>query len=116
MINTIQGMTAPQLTGIQNRPQAQQDAAVCHTQQDEQDTVQQTGYSGESRCSPLNKQKGAVLYQTIEAMKDAEDNINMPDVKYPGCSPLRPMMRDSSTDSRREQNLPPSALSADLDE
>lgn len=116
MINAIQGMTVPELTGTQLRAQAQQNTAACHTQQDEQETVQQTGYSGESRSPPLSKQKGAVLYQTVEAMKDAEDDINMPDVKYLGCSPLRPMMRDNSTDSRRERNLPSSILSAESDD
>lgn len=113
MINAIQGMTVPQLTGTQHRAQAQQDTAVCHTQPREQDTAQQTGYGGESRSLSLNRQKGAMLYQTVEAMKDAEDDINMPDVKYLGCSPLRPMMRDNSTDSRRERNQPQSARSAD---
>lgn len=116
MINTIQGMTIPELTGIQRRAQVQQNTAFCHTPQDEQDTAQQMGYSGESRSPPLSKQKGAVLYQTVEAMKNAEDDINILDVEYLGCSPLRPMMRDNSTDSRRERNLSPSALSADSDE
>ncbi|WP_413492669.1 hypothetical protein [Morganella psychrotolerans] len=116
MINAIQGMTVPQLTGTQPREEAQQNTVLCHTQQDEQDTAQQTGYGGESRSPSLNKHKGAVLYQTVEAMKETEDDINMLDVEYLGCSPLRPMMRDNSTDSRRERNLPPSALSADIDE
>ncbi|HCM62879.1 MAG TPA: hypothetical protein DIT05_10100 [Morganella sp. (in: Bacteria)] len=116
MINAIQGMTVPQLTGTQRRAQAQQNSAACHTQPREQDTELQAGYSGDSRSPSLNKHKGAVLYQTIEAMKETEDDINMPDVKYLGCSPLRPMMRDNSTDSRRERNLPSSTLSAESDD
>lgn len=116
MINAIQGMTALPLTGTQCRVQAQQGTAFYHTPQNEQDTAQQTGYSGESRSPSLNKQKGAVLYQTIEAMKETEDDINILDVEYLGCSPLRPMMRNNSIDLRRERNLPQSARSADDDE
>lgn len=73
---------------------------------DEQTEIQQQGWQGESRSPQLRTQQGPVLYQTIEAMKEAEDDINIQDIKFLGCAPLRPVIRDNQNDSRRERTAP----------
>lgn len=101
MISTIHGMNDLLYTTAPRKIPAK--APFCR---DEQTEIQQQGWQGESRSPQVRTQKGPVLYQTIEAMKEAEDDINIQDIEFPGCAPLRPMIRDSQNDSRRERTTP----------
>ncbi|MGJ3351195.1 hypothetical protein [Morganella morganii] len=104
MISTIHGMNDLLCTAVTLKAPAER--PVCRIQDDEQTEIQQEGWQGESRSPQVRTQKGPVLYQTIEAMKEAEDDINIQDIQFPGCAPLRPMIRDSQNDSRRERTAP----------
>ncbi|MBW5408625.1 hypothetical protein ACISK3_17690 [Morganella morganii] len=101
MISTIHGMNDLLYTTAPRQTPAKEPSC-----RDEQTEIQQQGWQGESRSPQIRTQKGPVLYQTIEAMKDAEDDINIQDIEFPGCAPLRPLIRDSQTDSRRERPTP----------
>lgn len=101
MISTIHGMNDLLYTTEPRKVPAK--APFCR---DEQTEIQQEGWLGESRSPQVRIQKGPALYQTIEAMKDAEDDINIQDIKFLSCTPLRPMVRDSQNDSRRERTAP----------
>lgn len=101
MISTLQGMNDLLYTTAPRNIPAK--APFCR---DEQTEIQQQGRQGESRSTQVRTQKGPVLYQTIEAMKDAEDDINIQDIEFLSCTPLRPMVRDSQNDSRRERTAP----------
>lgn len=98
MITIIQGMNDLLYTAAPRQTPAGE--PLCP---DEQTEIQQQGWQGESRNPQIRTQKGPVLYQTIEAMKDAEDDINIQDIEFPGCAPLRPVIRDNQTSSRRER-------------
>ncbi|RUT64512.1 hypothetical protein CKG00_15160 (plasmid) [Morganella morganii] len=102
MISTIQGMNDLLYTAVPPR-KIPAGEPLCR---DEQTEIQQQGWQGESRSPQIRTQKDPVLYQTIEAMKEAEDDINIQDIQFPGCAPLRPMVRDSQADSRRERAAP----------
>lgn len=104
MISTIHGMNDLLCTAVTLKAPAER--PVCRIQDDEQTEIQQEGWQGESRSPQVRTQKGPVLYQTIEAMKDAEDDINIQDIEFLSCTPLRPMVRDSQNDSRRERTTP----------
>lgn len=101
MISTIHGMHDLLYTTEPRKVPAK--TPFCR---DEQTEIQQEGWQGESRSPQVRIQKGPALYQTIEAMKDAEDDINIQDIKFLSCTPLRPMVRDSQNDSRRERTAP----------
>lgn len=101
MISIIQGMNDLLYTTAPRQTPAKK--PFCS---DEQTEIQQQGWQGESRSPQIRTQKGPVLYQTIEAMKEAEDDINIQDIEFLGCTPLRPMIRDSQADLRRERVAP----------
>lgn len=101
MISTIYGTNDLLYTTAPRKIPAK--APFCR---DEQTEIQQQGWQGESRNPQVRIQKGPALYQTIEAMKDAEDDINIQDIKFLSCTPLRPMVRDSQNDSRRDRTAP----------
>lgn len=101
MITIIQGMNNLLYTAVPRQTPARE--PLCR---DEQTEIQQQEWQGESRSPQLRTQQGPVLYQTIEAMKEAEDDINIQDIEFLGCAPLRPVIRDSQTDSRRERAAP----------
>ncbi|HEI9844702.1 hypothetical protein [Morganella morganii] len=104
MISTIHGMNDLLCTAVTLKAPAER--PVRRIQDDEQPEIQQKGWQGESRSPQLRTQQGPVLYQTIEAMKEAEDDINIQDIEFLGCAPLRPMVRDNQADSRRERTAP----------